>query len=737
MKSGLKIPKLICLRPGFQSKEIFFLVSKHFLINSSILNPFSAPSFKKWRIYGCAILFAFCCLGCWGKQQKQVQQLPLVKSPLPGCETPQKIVVHKENVYDLSGYKDEGKGSPYNLFDENDFVDPRSENKIAENYIPVTDPQPTAQPAIYFPKGKGNRIVVDLQSAYQISEAYLYDRSNSYDSIWIYTGDMLHWNLKAALVTVGSSRRWGWRKFLLNDSSRFVMIRFESYEKAITELVLYGCPYAIKPIATTVQPTMPRFSKTMMKDFLGVNNFQQVSTKWAKPFHYLRLYSFAVDFDNDIVNPYPQNKYNMLHFVDWGIQGTDYSFFFDSLVTQNNCTVWCSIRGLPASANEKQFQDNRPVTLPGMDPENPLSYARHSNMMWNIAAYFGKEYVDTNLVRLSHPYKKHRKGVMEIYENGNEEDAIWIGEKYQSPMAYFAQSSADYDGHEGRLPKNCGIKNADSASKLMTSGLIELDTNRIRVYKFLCNTLRKDKKFIWDGGIQYHHYSTNGKHGISPEEDSMRSKLAKVRVTTFKITAEVPVFLGENGYDKNQQTRQATPMLPGYNEEQSQAVFILRSINATAFSGFDAYILYWLMDNDPPENNNVYLTCGVLRRKPDGSTEPYISWFYISSFVNALANYMPDDIISENGNVWVYKYRNKLAPDSVAYFAYCPTHNGTKMENYPLKVGNVHNQEARQLEFMDSSEHGKETNLKISNGLLSISVDEKPKIILIREEKNR
>ena len=72
---------------------------------------------------------------------------------------------------------------------------------------------------------------------------------------------------------------------------------------------------------------------------------------------------------------------------------------------------------------------------------------------------------------------------------------------------------------------------------------------------------------------------------------------------------------------------------------------------------------------------------------PDGSIKPYPGWFYISSFVNRLANYVADTIVSEKGNVWIYKYRNQLFPDSVAYFIYCATKNGTKHDAYPLHVG--------------------------------------------------
>ncbi len=95
----------------------------------------------------------------------------------------QKIKVYKNYVFDLSGYEDEGGGKPFNLFDENDYVDPRSENKIAENYIPTTNPQPTIHPSIYFPINVGSRIVTDLQVPYKLSDVYLYDRSNTSDSV--------------------------------------------------------------------------------------------------------------------------------------------------------------------------------------------------------------------------------------------------------------------------------------------------------------------------------------------------------------------------------------------------------------------------------------------------------------------------------------------------------------------------------------------------------------------------
>ncbi len=516
---------------------------------------------------------------------------------------------------------------------------------------------------------------------------------------------MLHWKLKAAFTTKGNAGMWGWRKFSLDDSSQYVMIRFSSYETAVTEMVLYGVPYKALPAPSSGDYAGKRFSKKMMKDFLGANYFNDADAKWLKPFHYSRLYTFALDFDNDNAHAYPTNKYNMLHNGRWEAEKNDYAFFMDDIKKQNSGNVWFSIMGKPLWMNKKEYENLRPVTQTEMNPEDPLSYARHANMMWNIAAFFGNNKIDTNILSLSHQPKRSGLGIMNLYENGNEDDAVWFGDKYCSPVEYFAQSSADYDGHENALGKNCGIKNADSTARLMTSGMIELDTNRVRVYKFLCNTLRTDKKFVWEGGIQYHHYSTNGKHGITPEEDSMRWKLMKAREATYRIEPDVECILGENGYDKSQHSRQGVPLLPGLSEEQCQGIFILRSMNATAFSGFDAYILYWLRDAGIKDDPQVYLTSGVFRQTGE-KMEPLPAWYHISTFVNVLGNYVADEVINEKGNVWVYKYRNKLFSDSVAYFVYCPTHDGTKVENYQLKVGATVDDNASEVDFADDLVNG-------------------------------
>jgi hypothetical protein len=339
--------------------------------------------------------------------------------------------------------------------------------------------------------------------------------------------------------------------------------------------------------------------------------------------------------------------------------------------------------------------------------------------MWTLAAVFGKTSVDTGLLSLADMIKVSGKSTMTLFENGNEEDAWWVGNKFCTPMEYYAQSSADYDGHAGKLGNKHGVFVADSNSKLIMSGTVGLDTNRVRVLDFLCRTLRPDKKFLWDGGIQYHHYSNTvsesmtptrfqGRvHGITPEEDSLRQRLAKVRAFTYKLQPGVECILGEYGFDKNQQSPQSAPIIPGYSAAQSQGIMLLRSINAVAFSGFDKLVLYWMKDMEPETNPYIYLTSGLVHQSLDGKVTPYPSWFYVTAFMHHLGDYVPFNIIKEDKDVYAYVYKHATQPDSLAMVVYAPSRSGKKYKGYTINYAGM-NGPAR----------------------IVVDVDEVPKIIL-------
>jgi hypothetical protein len=648
----------------------------------------------------------------------------------------QKISIQPEQVYDLSGYAGGGGGNPYSLFDENAVVDPRYD-RSPDGFVPITNCQPTIHPAIYFHGREGNRIVVDLKSPYALREIYYYDRSQTADSCWICTGRLQKWKTVSAFVTGSATGTGGWRKISLNEETRFLMIRFSSYETAITEMVLYGFPSGIIPAPDTARKHKG-FTKSSLDQFLGVNYIMENDPAYLRPFHYSRLYNFALDYDNDTTRNENQVRFNMLHYGYFNKARGKYVFNIDTLQQVNQGNIWFSIRGVSKWMSDLGFTDkDRPVNWPALNTEDPASYSRHAEMMWHLSAFFGYNPVDTNLLSLSNSPRISGRGSMDIFENGNEEDASWVGNKYCSPYEYYAQSTADWDGDEGRLGRRHGIHDADPRARLMMSGLTGLDTNRVRLYRFLCTNLRRDSSFIWQGGIQYHYYAQRNGKGISPEEDSMRKRLTSVADFSYRMAPAVKCFLGENGYDKSPASWQRTPVIPGLSASQSQGIMLLRSINATFFSGFDAYILYWLKDGNPEDDPRVYLTSGILRAMPDGKTLLYPGWYYISTLVNRLGKYRPDQIIREDGDVRIYRYRNIVYPDSVAYFIYKPTVNGSSLSKFTLVTGEVSGNVLRKISFYDDSDRGKEEIIPVAEGRIQLSVEEKPCLLLYKEPGQR
>jgi len=643
-----------------------------------------------------------------------------------------KIFITRDQVFDLSGYAGGGGGNPFNLFDEDAYVDPRYD-KSPDAFIPVTICQPTIHPAIYFHGSEGNRIVVDLKIPYSLKEIYLYDRSHQSDSCWLYTGNLKKWNRVASFTTVSEPGERKWKKIILDEETRFVMIRFSSYETSITEMVLYGIPLQPVPVTENFSESKG-LTKTPLNQFLGVNYIMENEPQWLKPFHYSRLYNFALDYDNDSARDENHARFNMLHYGFYNKQKGKYIFNIDTLKEINQGNIWYSIRGVSKWMSDLGFTDkDRPMNRPLLNSEDPSSYSRHAAMMWNMAAFFGNNKVDTDLLSLSHEPRQGGRGSMNMYENGNEEDATWVGNKYCSPYEYFAQSTADWDGDEGRLGTCFGIHTADPAAQLMMSGLTGLDTNRVKVYRFLAENLRNDQKFIWQGGIQYHYYSQRNGRGISPEADSLRWRLSKVAECSYNIAPGVKCFLGENGYDKSPSSWQSTPLIPGLSVAQSQGIMLLRSINATFFSGFDAYILYWLRDGNPEDDPRPYLTSGILRRMPDGKTKAYPGWYYISTLINRLGKYIPDKVVSENGDIWIYRYRHSQEPDSVAYFLYKPSVIGTQPSSYSLDIGQAAGNNVHKISFLDNSELGMVENIQISKGKIQFDIEERPILILCKE----
>lgn len=674
------------------------------------------------------------CFFTFSCSNAQIETIPAENKGTLQCDQPAKIEgITADQVYDLAGYKDVNGGDPFFLFDESANLDPL--NGVLGK--PNTDPHPKSGGATYFRPGVGSQIVLDLETEYDINTIFLYDNSSAGDSVTIYSGTPMNWVKHASFLTNSSSFNSGnWKQIDIQINTRLVMIQFSGPAR-ITEMILYGCRTGAEPQKQKIS-YQPSYNKSL-KEFLGVNCYQGTPMQWMTPFTYSRLYMNNYKIDVGAEGDYPDNiKYNIVPNGWWNNGINDYVLYDDS-VKMAKQKIWYSFLGVPKWMMDQGGHDHDfPTTKKNMPAHDPMSYGRHSNMLWNMAAAYGSKKVDTNLIQAINDNRFSGRNTMNVFENGNELDAYWEGKRYWSPLEYFAMSSADYDGHEGALGARHGIKNADPNSELMMAGLVGLDYNRVRVLNFLSKFGRKDQQFLWKGGIQYHYYSHDGKGelagekffsakaGITPEEDKLRQKLTEIRAKTYQLQPDVDCIMGEYGFDKNQQSKVSAPIIDKQSAEISQGVNLLRAINAIFFAGFDQYIIYWIKDNEPLTTPNTYLTSGLLKIESDHTHNPYPSWFFIQRMVEHLGEYLPEAIIAEEGDVWVYKYQHKTKPQSKAYFLYQPVRDSKANINYQLST------KASTAIAIDLVKD-EYSSVAAKNGKMQLSVTANPTILMVEE----
>ena len=76
-------------------------------------------------------------------------------------------------------------------------------------------------------------------------------------------------------------------------------------------------------------------TKTPLDQFLGVNYIMEDEPQWLRPFHYSRLYNFALDYDNDTTKNENLVRFNMLHYGFYDKGRNRYIFNIDTLKTIN------------------------------------------------------------------------------------------------------------------------------------------------------------------------------------------------------------------------------------------------------------------------------------------------------------------------------------------------------------------------------------------------------------------
>jgi len=423
---------------------------------------------------------------------------------------------------------------------------------------------------------------------------------------------------------------------------------------------------------------------------------------------------------------------------------------FDAYYTQltaKNVLVFPCIEGSVGYLNGAM-----PPVSSGADPTDPASYVAHASFMYQYAARYGNVKVDASKLELA-PSQQVSSGlnVLPYYEDGNEPDATWVhpdGSFLFTPEMTAAMASADYDGHQGKLGANFGIKSADPHAKMVLAGLAGAGPK-----DFLSNvTSYLDGMRSWAAQhragsfpadvINVHDYcfgpdpfgTANPKPGLSPEECKLRELMASLVSYRDQQFPGKELWLTEFGYDTNAKSRLRAPALGGNSAEIVQGQWLVRSFLALLSAGLDRAFLFVSRDNCTgddakcPDNAVQFSTSGVLTEK--GQATPKAAWYFLAAFRARLAamRYI-GSADSGMSNVSIAKFYD-AASDKGAYVLWAPTSAATVVKGYALQVSSALSA-ATLVTLADQSKTGSEQALSPKQGSLSLDVSETPSIVLV------
>lgn len=391
----------------------------------------------------------------------------------------------------------------------------------------------------------------------------------------------------------------------------------------------------------------------------------------------------------------------------------DFDEFYKNLYYSGITTLPCLIQG-----NNEKNRYNKPVK-DGDDTNNVESYKVHSNVLFNYAARYGNTQITENRLNITTGTEaKTGLGYIKYYENWNEPDKDQLGEDaHFSAEEFSAMCSADYDGHEGTLGTNYGIKQADPTSKLVLGGLS--NTSNIIDYlngiKNWCNENRKSKTLPFDV-INFHYYAGDK----APETSDFISKVNDLIKWRNENAPDKEIWLTEFGWDTNISSPHSA------TSSETQRDWIIRQFLLADKIGLNRSFVYSLRDNGNANSSSPSATSGLTTQK--GKEERKSSWYGINTLKNTLTGFKFSGIIKEENNLYIYKYTNPSTAEE-CYALWCPTENGSKIDNYELNIGE--NNGASLIQLQNETELGLSSELYVENNIIRVNISESPIFVKI------
>ena len=601
--------------------------------------------------------------------------------------------------------------------------------------------------------------IVDLETLHYVSSAYLY-YTEAGASITVRWSDtpvdfMAEDSAWDGYYTFTATS--GWNKISINEDSRYIQVVFTD-GTAPCEAMIYGYQNGDGDPVSTEKKDLPTINEMMgMCGFtaIGGGNTPIDSVICTSVLREYRTFGWSYDIES-----YPEKTSYFSN--SWmGNFDNEYRNYSQAGILLVPCIQW----DLANTALSNKIDENG---LPLRDDEgklvkgdywtrfDPMTYFIYADGMFGFAARYGTN----NSPAIREIANAHSKdavqevglGYIKWLELGNEPDATWHGGivNYYSAYQLAALTSAGYDGHCRTLVSehsaggyHFGAKNADSQMGVAMAGISATSNEYITAMCYWMKANRADGKVAVDA-FNVHQYmskpiTVQGDKtryvGMSPEEADLPGILSQLVSIRNKYYPEKEVWLTEFGWDTNQSyaTVNSAHAYGNYTGRQVQAMWLTRAYLLLSATGVDKATMYMCEDTGvEAESVGKFGTSGVIGYEYDENGKVVEvkkdSYYYLYTLKNTLGGYsFSQEIDTYNENVMVYEYVNEAG--KTAYAVWCPTSDGTTVENYCLRVGEGN---ATLVEAIFGNINGHETDLEVDEyGYVTVNVSENPVYIVI------
>ena len=660
-----------------------------------------------------------------------------------------KIRITKDALYDENGFIElEG------LVDEFDLVDPAAD--------PTVYPESKPKTGGGWKDQLGLALTIDLGADYYISSVFYYNQlSRENITVSAKSNRLDHWT--TSVTGIGQTR---WTEVKMDVECHYLHLSAPDASSTPAEIVVYGYrTSAYDPVPTRAERT----EYPTLSEFMGLNG------------------NIAASVTNLMAGTYVREYHNWLWTEMSDRWGTDlpYAAYISTPVGNfDSFYMMADMKGLKvvpcimftddhALFESGQSRPSSPLADGTYDSDNALTYnlyaaaiyqyaarygsndfttieggdANHEHDWGRYAAIEGNDLIKTRTcsgcgavqtqnyttIRVSGA-KKTGLGYIDYIELGNEPNLDWEHvDDYHSPFQLAALTSASYDGHEGAMGAGYGAKTADPNIKVAMGGLAGIPLDYIRSMDLWAKFNRQDGELPMDV-INVHSYCEENVKvgnryyvvGVSPEQFGLAEALQDLVEWRDTYYPDKEIWLTEFGWDTSGKYSSSVSVheYADYTTRQIQAMWLVRAYLLLSASGIDK--AHWFMcDGQNDDDGGRFATCGLI----DGNGRKKESWYYMRTLLTTMGDMaFVEEIETGRDDLMIYHYKN--AEGKSGYAVWCPTSDGTKVENYTFTIDGS---AADLVEFADKQDHGITSALTVNpDGTVTVNASERPVLVITK-----